>query len=301
VSPDPLAIHVPGSGDFNVYAYVRGGALKAIDPLGLEDKKPDGVVAWVLQKVGMERTAAKFWESPVAFAAGGLAAGPAAAVSYEISAGVKKGGVLGGAVAAGKVVVAAHTGAFSEAATVAHAGTQLALRKGNDIANLETLSTSIMRNSVNLGSAGIAGELAALEKTATAGLEGPAATEGVLPARSALVDVFRARARQLSGFSESGSPVILDENISGRGVAEGLRGRGFNVRSVQEIFGEPGIKDPQINDVAEATGAKVLTQDRGRQIGEGFGKNAIQVDARVGADVDALARYMESKGVEKSK
>lgn len=95
--------------------------------------------------------------------------------------------------------------------------------------------------------------------------------------------------------------MILDENITGRGVAEGLRERGFNIRSVEEIFGERGIKDPQINDVAETTGAKVLTQDRGRQIGEGFGKNAIQVDARIGTDVDALARFMESKGVEKSK
>jgi RHS repeat-associated protein len=38
VSADPLAIHVPGDADLNVYAYVRvrGMALKATDPLGLE-------------------------------------------------------------------------------------------------------------------------------------------------------------------------------------------------------------------------------------------------------------------------
>jgi RHS repeat-associated protein len=37
VSPDPLAVHEPGAADLNLYAYVRGQALKAIDPLGLED------------------------------------------------------------------------------------------------------------------------------------------------------------------------------------------------------------------------------------------------------------------------
>jgi RHS repeat-associated protein len=38
VSADPLAVHVPGEADLNVYAYVSGQALKAIDPLGLEGK-----------------------------------------------------------------------------------------------------------------------------------------------------------------------------------------------------------------------------------------------------------------------
>jgi hypothetical protein len=36
VSADPLAIHVPGKADFNLYAYVSGMALKATDPLGLQ-------------------------------------------------------------------------------------------------------------------------------------------------------------------------------------------------------------------------------------------------------------------------
>jgi len=36
VSPDPLAVHVPGAADLNLYAYVRGQALRAIDPVGLE-------------------------------------------------------------------------------------------------------------------------------------------------------------------------------------------------------------------------------------------------------------------------
>ena len=37
VSADPLTVHAPGEGDLNVYAYVRGRALQATDPMGLED------------------------------------------------------------------------------------------------------------------------------------------------------------------------------------------------------------------------------------------------------------------------
>ncbi|MCW5833510.1 MAG: VCBS repeat-containing protein [Labilithrix sp.] len=40
-SADPLAVHVPGEADLNVYAYVHGQVLRAVDPLGL-DKIPDG-------------------------------------------------------------------------------------------------------------------------------------------------------------------------------------------------------------------------------------------------------------------
>jgi RHS repeat-associated protein len=40
ISPDPLTIHALGA-DPNVYAYVRGRALQAIDPLGLDDE-PQG-------------------------------------------------------------------------------------------------------------------------------------------------------------------------------------------------------------------------------------------------------------------
>jgi RHS repeat-associated protein len=114
--------------------------------------------------------------------------------------------------------------------------------------------------------------------------------QGSAPAQ--LVEVLRARTAQLAGFSQEGTPVILDENIAGRGVADALRGRGFNVRSVMEIFGKGGIKDPVINRFAETIRGRVLTADRGRQIGEGFGSNAIQVDARVGTNIDALARIL---------
>lgn len=75
-------------------------------------------------------------------------------------------------------------------------------------------------------------------------------------------------------------------------MAEALRSRGYNVRSVHEIFGRGGIKDPVINGLAEAINGRVLTADRGRQMGEGFGRNAIQVDSRVGTNIDALARML---------
>jgi RHS repeat-associated protein len=37
---DPLALHDPTGGDLNLYAYVRGMALRATDPVGLEEKVP---------------------------------------------------------------------------------------------------------------------------------------------------------------------------------------------------------------------------------------------------------------------
>jgi RHS repeat-associated protein len=36
VSADPLAVHSPGSADLNVYAYVHGRVLSAVDPIGLD-------------------------------------------------------------------------------------------------------------------------------------------------------------------------------------------------------------------------------------------------------------------------
>jgi RHS repeat-associated protein len=37
MSPDPLALHAPGEGDLNLYAYVHGRLLSAVDPVGLND------------------------------------------------------------------------------------------------------------------------------------------------------------------------------------------------------------------------------------------------------------------------
>jgi len=37
ISPDPLAVHVPGEADLNLYAYVQGRVLAVVDPVGLDD------------------------------------------------------------------------------------------------------------------------------------------------------------------------------------------------------------------------------------------------------------------------
>jgi RHS repeat-associated protein len=44
-----------------------------------------------------------------------------------------------------------------------------------------------------------------------------------------LLGLLKARLRQQAGFADEGTPVILDENISKKGMADALRGRGFNV------------------------------------------------------------------------
>ncbi len=43
ISPDPLEVHVGGSGDLNVYAYVSGRTLKNVDPLGLFPEDAAGI------------------------------------------------------------------------------------------------------------------------------------------------------------------------------------------------------------------------------------------------------------------
>ena len=40
ISPDPLAVHAPGEADLNLYAYVHGKVLVAVDPVGLADDAP---------------------------------------------------------------------------------------------------------------------------------------------------------------------------------------------------------------------------------------------------------------------
>jgi hypothetical protein len=72
-----------------------------------------------------------------------------------------------------------------------------------------------------------------------------------------------------AGFADDGARIIIDSNVSVRGLADALRQRGYNVRTVQEISGaDPG--DRVIREVAERLGARVLSNDRGRILGEGF-------------------------------
>ncbi len=51
MSADPLAVHVPGEADFNLYAYVSGAVLKNIDPLGLEGAPTPAAQAAVQKQV----------------------------------------------------------------------------------------------------------------------------------------------------------------------------------------------------------------------------------------------------------
>jgi RHS repeat-associated protein len=55
VSADPLAVHEPGEADLNLYAYVRGMALKAVDPLGLQEVT-DALETGLPPPPGMERS-----------------------------------------------------------------------------------------------------------------------------------------------------------------------------------------------------------------------------------------------------
>jgi RHS repeat-associated protein len=171
------------------------------------------------------------------------------------------------------------------------------LAPGTSITNLTLLTVSAINSLVtalsplaNAQSMEWAASELALLRAARA--ENTAADAARDAANNALLGTLQSRLLQQAGFAEKGAPIILDENLMGTGVAEGLRSQGYNVRSISEIFGRTGIKDPVIREFAEASGARVLTADRGRQLGEGFGKLAIQVDARVGKDINAISRYL---------
>jgi hypothetical protein len=282
---------VPGDADANVYAYVSGRALAAIDPLGLDGGLVGSQKTPQLPSFGDMASAAAKWLKYNFYA--GHPVGQSIALVQMVDATVKtqpyldkcKSGGCGAndvkhlegmrndmAVGVGVGVVAG--AAMAAAPKVVRPSTPRAPPKAADV---EAVGAETVR-----------------------ALEGPAATDGVLQTRAGLVDVFRARARQQGGFADSGTPIILDENMAGRGLAEALRARGFNVRDIKETFGETGVKDPKIREAAEVMGARVLTRDRGRQPGEGFGESGIQVDQRVGTDADALSRILsQTKGVER--
>src|SRR5688572_9674790 len=70
VSADPLAVHVPGEADWNLYAYVGGTVLKSVDPFGLDvtlivaaqktgARRRGDTPAIVQHRVGDDRTFAK--------------------------------------------------------------------------------------------------------------------------------------------------------------------------------------------------------------------------------------------------
>ena len=105
---------------------------------------------------------------------------------------------------------------------------------------------------------------------------GAAAATKVGKAVSEIVDsVIDAKA----GFKNDGGQKLIVDNSLGMNpekTADALNDAGHDARSVNQMFGsDPG--DQAINSVAESTGARVVTSDRGRQAGEGFGQNAISV------------------------
>jgi RHS repeat-associated protein len=52
ISADPLAIHAPGEADLNLYAYVHGRVLVAVDPVGLEGEGIGERILLVLKGAG---------------------------------------------------------------------------------------------------------------------------------------------------------------------------------------------------------------------------------------------------------
>jgi hypothetical protein len=103
---------------------------------------------------------------------------------------------------------------------------------------------------------------------------------------------MRAVAMKQAGFAADRMPLVLDEGFSH--LASGLRGLGFNVRSFTEVFGEGarGTKDADILKFAEQIGAKVISADRGRDVGGGFGKNVIRMPGN-GVSVETASRLIE--------
>jgi hypothetical protein len=114
-------------------------------------------------------------------------------------------------------------------------------------------------------------------------------------ARLGLVVLTRDRILKLAGFSERGIPIIIDESIHRfADVATALRNRGYNARTIPEIYGTRGLRDPVIYDLAESIDARVLSVDRGHDMAGGFFRRTIRVDGRV-RQTDSVVRIVEEE------
>lgn len=86
--------------------------------------------------------------------------------------------------------------------------------------------------------------------------------------------------RRAAGFADEGIPMIIDSDSMRRGMADSLRAKGYNARTVTEIFGkDPG--DEAIKSLAETLGGRVLTnnmKDYGRHIAVRIDRRATTVD-----------------------
>jgi len=89
-----------------------------------------------------------------------------------------------------------------------------------------------------------------------------------------------ARMRSVAGFKNTGKPYLIDENVYNslpvderEGFINDLRAAGYNARSVKEVFGrDPG--DDVLKIFAEQTETEVVSKDKGKDIGGGFGRTA---------------------------
>jgi RHS repeat-associated protein len=98
---------------------------------------------------------------------------------------------------------------------------------------------------------------------------------------------LRAALRSKAGFADEGLPLIVDNSlgVNPQRVAAALRSRGYNARSVTEIFGpDPG--DAAISQLASQLSGRVLSVDK-----TGFGALRIPIDPRV-RQVDSVLRIV---------
>jgi len=114
---------------------------------------------------------------------------------------------------------------------------------------------------------------------------------------STLLPLFKQLLMNKAGFTGRGIPLIIDSNIETPELVRFLNSKGFEARTITQIFTSGDkLKDPSIYSVAQALGYRVLTMDRGRDIGGGFGKLGIVIPSKLKLSNDeAILRYIQSQ------
>ena len=259
--------------------------------------------------------------------AAAVAAGVATGLACEAATGVATGGLstgacvvagfaAGGAVAgalncsSGNTLTCAGTGALAGAAGgvafVATGGVgagivATAIAGGAAGAASSAASQALTTGHVDIGqvltSAAIgaaAGGVASGISNAVGGTTGGSSTAGLPDAQNQLASSLRVFAQQQAGFAGDGEPLIIDNSlpISPARVATDLRARGYNARSVGEIFGrDPG--DRAIKDLADVIDGRVIASDVGHDIAGGFGERWLKIPGQV-RTMDSVIRLLEA-------
>ncbi len=114
--------------------------------------------------------------------------------------------------------------------------------------------------------------------------------------RRKLISLLKALLARKAGFSGRGVPLILDNSlgVSIKQLAKLLRDKGFDARTVGEIFDGVDPKDPNIRRLAQQLGGRVVASDRGRQLGQGFGELGIHIPGAVRLPETALRLIEEA-------